>query len=181
MLVNGFYYGDGDDKHPGMAAWTAEVSRIIKYCKGRGIDIGAGGRTLYQDTVTVDQSGGHDIVCDAHSIPVSDKSFDYVFSCHCLEHLQCPLKALNEWVRIARKWVVVIIPDSRYIDRIGSGREDLEHKTDFILRTAFELTERASGAEPWEIGYTLWRSSIYFVLLVGDYRPDLNGRPHLGG
>lgn len=174
MLTGGFYYGDGDDKHPGMGNWTSQVRRIIEYCEGKGIDVGAGGRTLYPATITIDHFPGHDIVADAHWLPLQSKSVDFTFSYHCLEHLERPLAALNEWVRIARKWVVVVIPDSRYIDRIGSGGEDPEHKTDFTIQSAFELTQQITGAEIWEIGFTLWRSSIYFVLLCHNYRPDID-------
>jgi len=174
MLVNGLYYGDTDERHPGMTAWTAEVSRVIRYCRGRGVDVGAGGRTLRPDTITIDRFGGHDIVADAHSIPLKTKSVDFVFSSHCLEHLEFPERALNEWIRVAKKWVVVLIPDSRYIDRIGSGREDPEHKFDYTIKSAFDLVQRVRGAELWEMGYTLWRSSIYFVLLCDNYRPDID-------
>ena len=168
------YFGDKDDKHPGMSNWTSQIQKIIPYCGGVGIDVGAGGRTLYPTTITVDHFFGHTLLADGHYLPFKPKSADFVFSCHCLEHLDNPLTALNEWVRVSRKWTIVLLPDVRYIDRIGSGGEDPEHKIDFTIQSVFKLIQKVRAAEIWEIGFTLWRSSIYFVLLKNGYRPDID-------
>jgi len=50
---------------------------------------------------------------DAESLDFDDNSVDYVFSFQCLEHLPNPIKALNEWGRVARKRVFLSIP---YVD-----------------------------------------------------------------
>lgn len=50
---------------------------------------------------------------NAESLDFDDNSFDYVLSFQCLEHLPNPIKALNEWGRVARKRVFLSIP---YVD-----------------------------------------------------------------
>ena len=45
-----------------------------------------------------------------YSLPFADKSADFVFGSHVLEHYYNPLMALREQMRIARKYVVHVIP-----------------------------------------------------------------------
>lgn len=51
-----------------------------------------------------------DIVAWAWDIPVPDKSVDFVISSHVIEHIMDPIKALEEWSRIARKYIYIICP-----------------------------------------------------------------------
>lgn len=50
------------------------------------------------------------VVGDAENIKFNDSSFDFVFSFQCLEHIPNPLRALNEFGRVARKAVFISIP-----------------------------------------------------------------------
>jgi len=72
-------------------AWIEE--RALSVCKGRGLDIGAGSFPL-KGSISIDKTAG----CDAHQLgQFSDGSLDFVFSSHCLEHLESPLDALRLW------------------------------------------------------------------------------------
>lgn len=51
-----------------------------------------------------------DIVAFGDCIPVPDKSFDFVISSHVIEHFFDPIKAIKEWIRIARRYVFIICP-----------------------------------------------------------------------
>lgn len=51
-----------------------------------------------------------DIVADGASIPVPDKSYDFVVSSHVIEHFYDPIDALMEWHRIAKKYIYIICP-----------------------------------------------------------------------
>lgn len=60
------------------------------FCKGRGLDIGAGSWPLPGARPVELRDGG-----DAMALP--DEKFDFIFSSHCLEHLVNPVAALEHW------------------------------------------------------------------------------------
>ena len=45
-------------------------------------------------------------------LPFRDKSFDMVYASHILEHLENPIEAVKEWNRVARKYVVINVPNN---------------------------------------------------------------------
>jgi SAM-dependent methyltransferase len=51
-----------------------------------------------------------DVVAPGDELPFDESSYDFVFSSHVIEHFPDPIKALYEWVRVARRYVVVIAP-----------------------------------------------------------------------
>jgi SAM-dependent methyltransferase len=67
-------------------------------------DVGAGGRRITSDIVTVDAvpGPGVDIAGDIHALPIPDASFDCVFCTGTLEHVREPAKAVREIYRILR-------------------------------------------------------------------------------
>jgi SAM-dependent methyltransferase len=83
----------------------------LKFCNGKGLDIGAG-KWPFPGAVPVElQEGG-----DAMSLP--DGEYDYIFSSHCLEHLKNPVKALKHWKERLKKRGVLFLylphPDMEY-------------------------------------------------------------------
>jgi SAM-dependent methyltransferase len=59
-----------------------------------------------------------DIVADGHELPLEDKSVDFVLASHVLEHIPDPIAAMAEWIRVAREYVVLIVPHrDRTFDR----------------------------------------------------------------
>jgi len=95
----------------------------------KGIEIGASSHNrFYLDAINVDRFGGNDtvykreerrlvlhavkvdVVAPGDELPFDDDSYDFVFSSHVIEHFPDPIKALFEWVRVARRYVVVIAP-----------------------------------------------------------------------
>ncbi len=95
----------------------------------RGIEIGASSHNrFYLDAINVDRFGGKDtvykreerrlvmhavkvdVVAPGDELPFEDDSYDFVFSSHVIEHFPDPIKALYEWIRVARRYVVVIAP-----------------------------------------------------------------------
>lgn len=61
-----------------------------QFCRGRGLDVGAG-RWPLPGAVPVDRISGH----DASMLPGED--WDYICSSHLLEHLSDPIAALEHW------------------------------------------------------------------------------------
>jgi SAM-dependent methyltransferase len=67
-------------------------------------DVGAGGRRLAPDVVTVDAFSGPgvDVVGDIHHLPIPDNSFDCAFCTGTLEHVRDPVQAVRELYRIVK-------------------------------------------------------------------------------
>ena len=49
---------------------------------------------------------------DGSRLPFRDKSVDVIVSRHCLEHIPEPLKAVKDWERVAKKAVVIMVPNN---------------------------------------------------------------------
>jgi SAM-dependent methyltransferase len=45
-----------------------------------------------------------------------DECYDFIISCHCLEHVANPLKALSEWLRVLKRGgvILLILPDKKH-------------------------------------------------------------------
>jgi SAM-dependent methyltransferase len=67
----------------------------LKYCKGVGIDIGAG-HWPFPGSIPIDTEVGPGAKNKFEEIPNSSQ--DYVFSSHCLEHIEKWQNALDLWI-----------------------------------------------------------------------------------
>jgi SAM-dependent methyltransferase len=98
--------------------WRAEMAAVERWCIGKGLDPGAGGRTFSPDVVRLDRrpDSSRQIGADACALPFSDATFDFVLTSHLIEHLARPRAALDEWLRVVRPGghVISIIPDTRF-------------------------------------------------------------------
>ncbi len=82
-----------------------------KFCQGEGLDIGANQWPLSGAAPIDHISGG-----DAMRLPKGE--YDYVFSSHCLEHLEYPIEALEHWKSRIKPMGVLFLylphPDMEY-------------------------------------------------------------------
>jgi SAM-dependent methyltransferase len=97
-----------------------------------------------------------DIVAVGESIPVPDKSFDFVISSHVIEHFFDPVRALEEWRRIATRYVYVICPQ----------RDALDYDRTLPLTPLDEIMKRHSGElqcppDQSDTHFTRWTSSSF--------------------
>lgn len=103
----------------------------------RGIEIGAAAHNAFGvDALNVDRYGDPDTVYKRHerrecgraarvdvvaagdALPFADDSVDFVLASHVLEHFPDPIRALEEWRRVARERIVLVIPHrDRTFDR----------------------------------------------------------------
>ena len=116
------------------------------YCRAHGIAV---------TTLDVDRSVHPDLVGSATCIPCADASFDAVAAFQILEHLpyaEFP-RALRELRRVARRHVVISLPDStrtwRYMVHVPKLGE-----FSFMLRNPLRkpMTGVVSDQHFWEIG-----------------------------
>jgi SAM-dependent methyltransferase len=77
----------------------------------RILDVGAGGRRIRSDVVTMDAFSlpGVDIVGDILAMPIDDASYDCVFCTGTLEHVEDPWKAVREIHRVLKPGGIVHI------------------------------------------------------------------------
>ncbi|HYP47747.1 MAG TPA: class I SAM-dependent methyltransferase [Thermoleophilaceae bacterium] len=114
------------------------VKMMRHYLGGlKGIEIGAASHNDFRlDALNVDRYPGMDtvykeaerrgwgwakpvdIVAPGHELPLADKSVDFVVASHVIEHLPDPIAGLKEWLRVAREYVVLVVPHrDRTFDR----------------------------------------------------------------
>jgi len=101
---------------------------------------------------------GRQYVVEASDLSaVADGRYDFVLSCHSLEHVANPLKALGEWLRVLRAdgALLLVVPhrDGTFDRRrevtpfehlladfaADVGEDDLTHAEEFIERLDYEL------------------------------------------
>lgn len=106
--------------------WQLECRSVLAYCRGKGLDVGAGGRTLDPTVTRIDCFADYNpnLVVTGVALPFEDGAFDYVFTCHTLEHFPDPVAALREWLRVVKPggYVCSVIPDTRYTKAQNTDR-----------------------------------------------------------
>jgi SAM-dependent methyltransferase len=88
-----------------------------------------------------------DVVAPGDDLPFEDDSADFVFASHVLEHIPDPVQALEEWLRVARKYVVLVIP---HWDRTFDRDRELT-PVDELLRRHQEHLE-----DPRDLHWSVW-------------------------
>ncbi|HEX4372833.1 MAG TPA: class I SAM-dependent methyltransferase [Puia sp.] len=73
---------------------------------------------------------GHQYIKEATDLTgVESNSFDFILSCHSLEHVANPLKALKEWRRVLKKdgHLILILPDKNFSFDINREYTSMQH------------------------------------------------------
>jgi SAM-dependent methyltransferase len=119
----------------------------------RGVEIGGAAHNDFGlDTLNVDRYPGLDtvfkreelracgrampvdVVAPGDALPFEDDSFDFVLASHVIEHFWDPIGALQEWRRVASRYVFLVVPHrDRTFDR------------DRSLTPLAELVDRHAG------------------------------------
>lgn len=122
--------------------------RLIRYCRGRGIDIGCGDNKILPEAIGVDKTdAANEVTADARQLPFEDESMDYVFSSHCLEDFEDTSGVLSEWMRVLRLGgnLVLYLPHKNFYPRVGTPGANLDHKHDldpnFVLAALSEMND----------------------------------------
>ena len=124
---------------------------VLEHLRGRlGVEIGAGAHNDYKlRAINVDRypemdtiykheelrlSGrmaAIDLVSMGDDLPLRDETVDFVFASHVIEHFPDPLRALEEWSRVARDRIVVVVP---HRDRTFDAGRDLSTPEELLER-----------------------------------------------
>lgn len=111
-----------------------------KYCKGKGIDIGCGNQVLQSDSIKLDivpfdkMYGNGDAT---YLRGIQSESFDYVYSSHCLEHIQDLKTCIKHWWRVLKPggYLLIQVPERDLYEKKKTlpSRWNQDHKHFFLL------------------------------------------------
>lgn len=164
----------------GQALWRLARRRRSAFVSGyldglKGVEIGAGSHNRYHlDAINVDRfperssayareqrrlvlhAARVDVVAPGDELPFGEDAYDFVFSSHVIEHFPDPLRALYEWVRVARCYVVVVVPH-RDRNSVDAGH---------ALTDPAELVERhrAGFASQEDRHWSVWTCESFLEL-----------------
>ena len=154
---------------PGVAGATSismmrrvhDARFATRYFAGHGIDIG-GGRDalekfkfafpLARSVVNYDRPGWDAQTC----ANVADAEFDFLYSSHCLEHLDDPQLAFGHWLRVVRPggWLVVDVPDEDlYEQGVFPSRFSTGHQHSFTVAKPTSWSPRSICVLEFLLGF----------------------------
>jgi SAM-dependent methyltransferase len=140
----------------------------------RGVEIGGAAHNAFGlDTINVDRTRDMDtvykreelacagvamavdVVAEGDDLPFPDDAFDFVLASHVLEHLPDPIRALREWERVARRYVLVVLP---HRDRTFDRGRPVTPLSELVERHATGL--RSTEDRHW----TVWTCESFLAL-----------------
>jgi ubiquinone/menaquinone biosynthesis C-methylase UbiE len=77
------------------------------------------GVTLGTDAAVCCAKGYPVNMSDMTFLPYRDERFILVFARHVLEHSPMPLITLMEWYRVAKQWLLLVLPDPQHYAYVG--------------------------------------------------------------
>ncbi len=111
-----------------------------------------------------------DIVAPGDELPLADASVDFVFASHVIEHFPDPIRALEEWLRVARKYVVLVAP---HRDRTFDRERELTTTAELLQRHEQGLTAEEHGHwSVWTLETFLELCSQLGLGVVDSLDPD---------
>jgi predicted SAM-dependent methyltransferase len=169
--------------------WNQEVTKIMPYCFGLGVDIGCGRRSITRGIrrLDFDPLKTPDIVASGDAIPVKDSHFDYLVGQHAFEHFEDQEKLLREWLRVVKDngYVLIIHPDLEFTGpqkpeayNPSLGEDPFNKHYHERTQAQFEKWIRVRqkyGFKVMDIGPACGNWSFYVVLRVKkDHSPTLS-------
>lgn len=142
---------------------AAKVAHLlVPYTRGRGVDAGSGHHVVFPHFIRVDSGkdfGGQkvaDIHADARDLSMfGERSLDFVFSSHFLEHVENPLAVLENWwsrIRVGGH-LVLYLPHADHYPRIGQPGANPDHKADYVPEDVIKLMGMVvmRGGDGWMV------------------------------
>ena len=129
-----------------------------KYMKGVGLDIGFQGYVGSNIVPILPGATGIDIGYpgyDGITLPFADKTQDYVFSSHCLEHISDYKNAMQDWYRVVKTngYIIIIVPHQFAYEKRKElpSRWNRDHKRFYTLAKLVSEIEEALDPNTYRI------------------------------
>ena len=127
---------------------------LVEYTSGQGLDLGCGQFKAFPHFVGVDNGHhwgmkGVDVhvdTCEKLGI-FADKSMDFVFSSHLLEHIVNTKDTLKEWYRVIKDdgYLILYLPHKELYPNCGEEGANQDHKHDFMPEDIIGFMEEVGG------------------------------------
>jgi predicted SAM-dependent methyltransferase/ADP-heptose:LPS heptosyltransferase len=170
---------------------AAKISwEIVKWTRGRGLDIGAGLYRTFPHFITVDnnvdaQLFGHPmprpdiLVEDGGKLDmIASASQDFIFSSHMLEHVEPEklVKTLTEWLRVLKLegYLVLYLPDADEYPKVGEEGANPDHKWNVTYNEVMRLMDKTGYSfdlMDFQRRNAEQEYSLYFVFQKKDATP----------
>lgn len=126
-------------------------NRLLKYCKGQGLDLGCGNTKIKSEAIGIDLLSPYaDMRLDARLMPFYDNEhFDFIYSSHLLEEIQNTEATLKEWLRIIKKggYIVLYQADRDYYYPLDDPRCNQRHIHHFTWEDLWEIFKKIGEVE----------------------------------
>lgn len=99
-----------------------------------------------------------DVVSIGDHLPFAAKSLDFVVSSHVIEHFYDPISAIDEWERVARRYIFIICPQRDCLD--SDARLELTSLGEHRARYA----EPASTKIASDMHHSRWTSQSFHAM-----------------
>jgi SAM-dependent methyltransferase len=111
-----------------------------------------------------------DLVAPGDDVPFRDEAVDFVFASHVIEHFPDPIRALDEWCRVARHRVVLVVP---HRDRTFDAGRELTAAEELLQRHARGFTSAEDKHwSVWTLESFLETCHAAGFPVVGSLDPD---------
>ena len=131
-----------------------------KFFQGKGLDIGCGKSPLSSEIFTGitelvpydNEDGQHENDGNTCS-NLEDNSFDFVYSSHCLEHMDNPYEAFEHWVRVCKSGGVIFIsvPHEIFYEKSTFVNEPYFYKLIKFITVTEEYYETYITKSPYKL------------------------------
>ena len=154
-----------------------------KFMSGYGLDIGfqGSGAAWGNETVLPTAKGVElgDPGYDGHNLPYSSGVFDYVFSSHCLEHVDSPVEAVIEWFRVLKEGgrLVLVVPNAYLYEKTTNINNRPwpscpDHRRVFTPAGLLVLIEQTLAPNSYRVVHLTEHDEGYDYTIPGDLAPN---------
>jgi SAM-dependent methyltransferase len=99
-----------------------------------------------------------DVTASGLCLPFADQSEDFVIASHVIEHFYDPISAIFEWVRIARRYVYLVVPHK---DRTFDHPRPVTSVQELLDRHHGPIPDDAAQDRHWSV----WRTEDFVELI----------------